>query len=123
MNISARHKNIVRAILFTAAAGLYALEGILLNPLILWTALPIYIGYSTLAKSWRIGSIRKACQGYGFLTVSLGFSYFYHFAWFFDWGGTKTGCSTSAIIFIWFPIYAVILGGIGYLVGSVVTDE
>jgi hypothetical protein len=118
MNNSEQHINKVRTALLLAAAGLYYLEGILFNPLIVWTASPILIGYSILAKAWATESAKKLCQGYCFLTFSLGFSYFYHFAWFFDWGGTKTGESTSALIFSTFPIYAIILGLFGYLLGS-----
>lgn len=123
MNSNAEHKNKVRAILVMSSIGLYVLEGILFNPLIAWTVLPLYVGYSILAKAWRTESRKKLFQGYGFLIVSIGFSYLYHFAWFFDWGGTKTGGSTSALIFIWFPIYAVILGYIGYLFGSLAGEN
>ena len=108
----------IQIALLILALGMYILEGILLNLLIIWVLLPLYIGYSIIRKAWRINSSKKLEQGYGFLIVSVGFSYLYHFAWFFDWGGTKTASSTSALIFIWFPGYAVILGCVGYLFGS-----
>ena len=98
--------------------GLYVLEGILINPLIAWTALPVYIGYSTIRTAWKTQSTKKLHQGYGFLIFSVFFSYLYHFAWFFDWDGTKTGSSTSALIFVIFPVYVVILGYLGYFLGS-----
>ena len=121
--LSSNHKNTVRVIVVALVIGLYVLEGIPINPLIVWTALPVYIGYSMLSKGWRTGSKKKIHQGYGYLFVSLCFSYFYHFAWFFDWEGTKTGGSTSALIFVWFPLYAIVLGYIGYFVGSITGDD
>jgi len=114
-----KNKTALRIILLATALGLYVLEGILLNPLILWTSLPIYIGYLMVISARKTQSKKKKRQGYGYLIVSIGFSYFYHFAWFFDWGGTKTGGSTSGLIFVWFPIYAVLLGFIGYFLGSI----
>lgn len=116
-------KSRVRTTLIVAALGMYVLEGVLLNPLIAWTVLPMYIGYSTIKTAWKKQSKKKLRQGYGYLIVSVGFSYLYHFAWFFDWGGTKTGSSTSALIFAWFPIYAVILGYIGYFFGSLGEED
>jgi hypothetical protein len=39
---------------------------------------------------------------------------FAHAAWAFDWGRTATGSSTSGLIFIFLPIYAVVLGGLAF---------
>jgi hypothetical protein len=61
---------------------------------------------------------RPVIIGFAFYTIiSLGLLLFGHLAWYFDWQGTKTGSSTSGLIFIFLPLYAVILGGIGYLFG------
>ena len=98
----------------------YALAGIAVNPLIIWTALPLYISY-VLTKSDRFSSsISGRYSSYGFNIASVGFSLFYHLAWFFDWQGTQTSSSTSAIIFIIMPIYAVVLGFGGLLVGGLI---
>ena len=120
MRNSDRKKKRLRLTLFIVASTFYVLEGALVNPFILWTALPLYVGYSVIRKAWETGSVRKLRQGYGFLVVSVGFSYLYHLAWFFDWGAMKTGSSTSAIIFVWFPVYALVFGYIGYFVGLLV---
>ncbi len=98
----------------------YALAGIAFNPLILWTALPLYLGYAFIKSATVSGSIVKCYSSYGFIIASVGFSLFYHLTWFFDWQGTKTGSSTSALIFIWLPIYAVVLGFIGQFIGKLV---
>lgn len=94
-----------------------------LDLLIVWVPLPIYIGYGIVFKAWRTGSKKKLWEGYGFLIVSLGFTYFYHFSWFFDWGGSRTGGSTSALMFLWGPIWATLLGYIGYFIGSFEEDN
>ena len=37
----------------------------------------------------------------------------FHLAWQFDWGGTATGSSTSAIAFAFIPVLAIVAGAIG----------
>lgn len=106
--------------LIVMAVVFYFLEGILFNPLILWTTLPLYMSYAIINSAVKTNSAKKLFAGYGFIFVSVGFSLFYHVAWYFDWQGTKTSSSTSALIFIWLPIYAVIVGLIGYVVGILV---
>lgn len=114
-------KHFLTALFFTIGI-FYALEGAWFNPLIFWVCLPLYIGYFIINGFWKKGSVTQLRKAYGFLIPSIAFSYFYHFAWFFDWGQIKTGDSTSALIFIWFPVYAVVLGFIGYLIGIVVNE-
>lgn len=83
----------------------------------------MYIGYFIVIKAWKIKSRKKVWEGYNFLIVSIGFSYFYHLLWFFDIDGSKTGGSTSALLFLWGPIWAVFLGYIGYFIGSFVEEK
>ena len=102
---------------------LYYLEGVVLNIFIIWVLLPIYIGYTIVIKAWKIKSRKKLWEGYNFLGASIGFSYLYHLVWFFDWDGAKTGSSTSALIFVWGPIWAVLFGYIGYFIGSFTEEK
>ncbi|MDO3383013.1 hypothetical protein [Gilvimarinus algae] len=113
----------LRLLLIALVLGLYALEGILVNPLIFWVSIPIYFGYSVVASALKDSSKVKLRQGYGYLVLTVCFTYLYHFAWFFDWNDTKTGSSTSALIFLWFPVYAFFFGFAGYLFGLIGVKE
>ena len=116
-------KKIFILILIINSFVLYLLEGIVFNPLIIWVLLPIYIGYSIVAKAWKTKSRKKLWEGYTFLIVSLSFSYLYHLAWFFDWDGSKTGGSTAALIFLWGPVWSIFWGYIGYFFASFVKEK
>ena len=110
-------------LLFAIALALYVLAGVVFNPMIVWTAGPVFLSYPLLSHGLSKGSKRNCFGAYAYLVGSSGFSLAYHFAWFFDWGGTKTGGSTSALIFAVFPVYAVIIGlllwPIGYALGGI----
>src|SRR3972149_438773 len=115
MKITA-HK--IWAVIFLSFAILiYFLEGVALNPFAIWNASPLLISYFLYSRGLTLNS-RPVIIGFAFYTIiSLGLLLFGHLAWYFDWQGTKTGSSTSGLIFIFLPLYAVILGGIGYLFG------
>jgi len=104
-------------ILIICAVMFYGLAGVLFNPFIIWTALPLYIAYFRLRAAIQLQSRLKYVGFLEFSLVSIGFSLFYHLPWFFDWWGTKTSSSTSALIFIFLPVYAVILGFVGLFIG------
>ncbi|MBB5320308.1 hypothetical protein [Marinobacter oulmenensis] len=110
-------------ILLTITLALYILSGVVFNPMIIWTAGPVFLSYPLLNHGLSKGSKPNCYGAYAYLLGSSGFSLAYHLAWFFDWGGTKTGGSTSALIFAVFPVYAVFIGSllwpIGYAVGYV----
>lgn len=115
MKTSARR---IWAIFFILLAVLiYYLEGIAFNPFAVWNASPLLISYYLVNKGLSINS-KPVMIGFVVYTVfSLGILLFGHFAWYFDWQGTQTGSSSSGLIFIFLPVYAVILGGTGYLFG------
>ncbi len=96
---------------------IYYLEGILINPFAIWNASPLLISYLLVSKSIEQNS-KPIFIGFVLFTfISLTLSLLGHFAWHFDWQQTKTGSSTSAILFIFIPAYAIILGGVGYVLG------
>lgn len=111
-------KKIFILLLVINAILLYIIEGIFINPFFLWVLLPIFVGYSIVNKAWKIKSKKRLWEGYIFLISSIGFSYFYHLLWFFDFDGTRTGGSTTALLFLWGPIWATFIGYIGYFIGS-----
>ncbi len=114
-----KHKITSIYILITAAVVFYFLAGILLNPLIIWTSLPLYISYILVNSAIKSNSIKKLFSAYGFMLFSIIFSIFYHVTWFIDWQGTKTSSSTSALIFIWLPLYSILIGLVGYVIGQI----
>ena len=115
MNI---HRRVSLNILIITAVILYFLADFLLNPFIVWTSLPLYISYFFINAAIKHESKKKLFAAYGFMTVSIIFSIFYHITWYIDWQQTRTGGSTSALIFVWLPIYSVVLGLAGYVVGN-----
>lgn len=114
MNI---HRRVSINILAITAVILYVLADTLINPFIFWTCLPLYISYYLVNRATRIESMKNLLAAYGFMSVSIIFSIFYHITWHIDWQQTRTGSSTSALIFVWLPIYSVALGLIGYALG------
>jgi len=48
--------------------------------------------------------------------VVLGLIAIAHLAWYFDWGRTATGSSTSALLFVFIPIWAFAAGGVAMVV-------
>ncbi|MCT6699965.1 hypothetical protein [Rheinheimera sp. 4Y26] len=106
---------------------LYFLEGILFNPLIIWTALPIYLAFFIFKSAAKAKLTQKIFAAYFYLLGSAGYSLYYHILWYFDIDGTKTAGSTSALIFIVFPVFAIVIGALswlfGYFVGVVYESE
>ncbi len=96
---------------------LYYAEGTWINPFALWNAMPLalavllyWIGRRSENRAARWGAI-------GFLVVSMALSLPAHLAWMFDWDGTRTASSTSALLLLFLPVYASGLGLIGFAFG------
>lgn len=105
------------AVFLLVAILIYYLEGILVNPYALWNASPLLISYYLISKGLQVNS-KPVIIGFAAYTIlSLCMLLFGHLAWYFDWQETKTGSSTSGLIFIFLPVYAVILGSTGFLFG------
>jgi hypothetical protein len=73
-----------------------------------WNFLPVVSGYFAL-----LGGIRmRGPLSVAVITTSIVATVvptIFHLAWLFDWGRTATGSSTSALAFIFVPIWAFIL--------------
>ena len=118
-------KEAVHAVVITGtvlcAVWVVLAEEIFINVFTVWNLVPVLEGY--VLYRWAAKTNKASAYGgaIGFAMLGVGFTILAHAAWFFDWGQTKTGSSTSALIFIILPIYAAILGAVGYIVGWGIT--
>jgi hypothetical protein len=74
-----------------------------------WNLLPIGLGALVLGMAARGAGPRSSAFRY-FAVVATFIPLLAHLAWVFDWGGTATGSSTSALIFIFLPAWAIAIG-------------
>jgi hypothetical protein len=89
----------------------------------LWNALPVAIGFAVLWIGLRSrGATAVGCIAFA-ISVTVMVALF-HLAWLFDWGSIATGSSTSALAFIFVPIWVIVLasiiGLVAWAVGRVV---
>jgi len=106
------------SILALMAASIYFLEGISFDLFTIWNITPLLVSLLIYERGRKLARPARLWRTYGFLLGSIALSGYVHLAWFFDWGRMKTGSSTSGLIFIFLPIYAFIVGGIGYFIGK-----
>ena len=103
--------------------SVYFLEGIPINPFAFWNMVPLFLGLIVVKKGIKDSSYTTKFGSVGFAVGAIILVFFAHFAWFFDWWETQTGSSTSGLIFIFIPLYAVggsvILGLIVSIVGMI----
>ena len=83
-----------------------------LNPFWIWNVVPVALGYALLRRARR--KEFRAAPEMAFIVFSCGLLLYAHVAWVLDWGRTATGSSTSALIFSFLPIYAIVLGGLAF---------
>ena len=111
--------SIVTKISFLLIIGFIAFVEGPLNPFWVWNATPIALGYLLLSRSAKRSS--TPIPELSYVIVTSCFVVLFHIAWMLDLGGTQTGSSTAGLIFIFLPIYAVLLGGaafgLGYMFG------
>jgi hypothetical protein len=77
----------------------------------LWNALPMLAGLGMLLVGHR-GRRTIPWGRAAFAVVATLFMVWFHLSWLFDWGGAKTGSSTSALAFIFMPLWALVLGAV-----------
>lgn len=83
----------------------------------LWNVSPIIACGLLLSLSKLDSSKPVFWGGIGFTITGGILTLLLHTAWLFNWGDFATGSSTSALTFIFIPIYAFIIGGICWLLG------
>ena len=104
---------IIAAALIATAALVVFVEGVL-NPFTVWNLAPLAIAGLAL---WR-GRGRILAVALVFALVTLVPIVYFHLAWLMDWDRIKTGSSTSALIFIFLPVYALVIGAVAALIAS-----
>ena len=104
-------------VLIVLGVFIYVAEGVAVNPFAIWNGLPLFISYELFNRGRKDGERSKIWGAVGFLVGSMALSIYVHLAWMFDWDKIKTGSSTAGLIFIFIPIYSLITGGIGYIIG------
>jgi hypothetical protein len=82
---------------------------------VLWNLAPCFLGYII------INQLEATSTPIGFVVGILAFTIFIHSSWMLDVAGFQTGSSTSALVFIFAPVYSVLLGLIGAGVGVVIS--
>ena len=78
-----------------------------LGPVLLVIAAAVLV-YRTGAGQWVDLGVPLVCAGFAI----LGLVAFAHLAWHFDWAGTATGSSTSGLLFLFLPMWAMLVGGV-----------
>ena len=77
----------------------------------IWNALPVAIGFGVLSTGLRSrGATTVGCIAFA-VSVTVLVALF-HLAWLFDWGSLATSSSTSALAFIFFPFWEIVVAGI-----------
>lgn len=95
---------------FLAAIAFIAYVEGWFNPFAAWNALPVAIGCGVLVSALhsRLAYV-VGCAVFAVVATLL--VVLFHLAWLFDWGGTATSSSTSALAFIFVPLWAYIVAG------------
>ena len=75
-----------------------------------WAGLAMWRGSDAGRPSW------SAVAFAGLTTFAVALT---HGAWVFDWGGTRTGSSTAGLVFLFSPLYSILLGVCGWAVVKV----
>lgn len=105
-------------IMLLAACGLFVLYAEGLHWIALWNLLPLFMAGMAIARGTRAKGTSWAALT--FASVAVVAIAVVYLDWVFDWGGTQTGSSTAGLIFIFLPIYSLLLGACGWAVAKIV---
>ena len=76
-----------------------------------WNCFPVAVAFGALVGGLRFRGPRAAAF-IAFSVIAALLPALFHLAWLFDWGGTATGSSTSALAFIFVPFWVGILAAV-----------
>jgi len=97
-----------------AACGLLVLYAEGLHWIALWNLLPLFSAALVILRG--AGARRPTWSAFVFASVAALVIALIHAAWVFDWGRTQTGSSTAGLIFLFSPIYSILLGTVAWAV-------
>lgn len=101
---------VVCALLVVYAEGLHWIA--------LWNLLPLVLAGLAVLRGAGVGHTSWSAVAFaGVATLAIALT---HIGWVFDWGSTQTGSSTAGLIFLFSPIYSILLGTFGWAVVKVV---
>lgn len=105
-------------LLLALTAGLVVVVGDVFVPWTAWNLVPVVVAWLAFHRT-RHRASRPAAAAFALgvaAVVAAG-----HLAWLFDWGGTATGGSTSALMFVILPVVALVVGGLAALAGGTIS--
>jgi len=111
----------IMSAMLIAGSDLLVLYAVGRNWIAMWNLMPLAVAALAVLRGTGAGCQRRPSwsavtfAGVTALAITLT-----HAAWVFDWGGTQTGSSTAGLIFLFSPIYSVLLGMVGWTVARAV---
>lgn len=94
--------------LLIAGSGLLVAYAEGLHWIAVWNLMPLAVAMATIVRGTAAKPLTWSAIAFaGVTTLLIALT---HAAWVFDWGGTQTGSSTSGLIFLFSPIYSILLG-------------
>ena len=92
-------------------------------PITLWNLLPILdaavlANFAFFTTSGRALSIDHRIGVIVYGVVAVGIIVVLHLAWLLDWWGSRSGSTTSAVAFVFFPLWAILLGTLSFCLAS-----
>jgi PPE-repeat protein len=102
------------AVVLIAGSGLLVVYAEGFHWITAWNLMPLAVATATILRGTAVK--RPASSAVAFAGVTTLMIALTHAAWIFDWGGTQTGSSTSGLIFLFSPIYSILLGTVAWAV-------
>lgn len=83
---------------------------------VIWNCLPVAAAFFILV--WGLhGRAARVVATIVFSLVVLSMEGLIHLAWEFNWGKVKTGSSTSGLVFLFVPLWAILFGSVAAAIG------
>jgi fucose 4-O-acetylase-like acetyltransferase len=94
--------------LLIASSGLLVAYAEGFHWIAVWNLMPLALAMAAIVRGTAARPLKWSVVAFaGVTTLLIALT---HAAWVFDWGGTQTGSSTAGLIFLFSPIYSILLG-------------